>query len=70
MWFGSSSEQFHPATITYSNNIFSKHPDNYFRNWKKIYLNYCDGSGHQGTRKDPVEVDGQKIYFRGHNITV
>ncbi len=32
-------------------------------------MNYCDGSGHQGTKKDPIEINGQKIYFRGHNIT-
>lgn len=31
---------------------------------------YCDGSGHQGTRKNPVSYKGTNLYFRGHNVTV
>ena len=30
---------------------------------------YCDGTGHQGFKKDPVEYNGTKLWFRGHNST-
>jgi hypothetical protein len=56
--------------MTNTENILSRHPNSYFRNWKKIFLNYCDGSGHQGSVKDPVTIDGEQIYFRGHDIKV
>ena len=29
----------------------SDHEDNYFKDWKKVYIMYCDGAGHQGYRK-------------------
>jgi len=32
-------------------------------------MRYCDGAGHQGYRKEPIEYNGSKLYFRGHNIT-
>jgi len=31
---------------------------------------YCDGSGHQGARKDPIKYKDTFLYFRGHNLTV
>lgn len=38
---------------------FSKCKNNeLFYNWNRIYLLYCDGSGHQGYTKDLVEYDG------------
>lgn len=33
-------------------------------------MSYCDGTGHQGYKKDPVVYKGKKIFFRGHNITI
>lgn len=45
-------------------------PLNNFKNWTKVALKYCDGSGHQGTRANPISYKGTKLYFRGHNITV
>ena len=30
---------------------------------------YCDGTGHQGYRKEPVNYKDTMLYFRGHNIT-
>ena len=44
--------------------------DNYFKTWSKVYLKYCDGSGHQGTRSEPVAYKERKLYFRGNNITI
>ena len=32
-------------------------------------MKYCDGTGHQGYRKEPVEYNGVKLWFRGHNAT-
>lgn len=43
---------------------------NNFKDWKRILITYCDGSGHQGTRKEPVVYKDAKLYFRGHNVTV
>jgi len=33
-------------------------------------MNYCDGSGHQGSRSEPVLYKGAQLYFRGQNITL
>jgi len=30
--------------------LLSDEAGNYFKSWTKVYLKYCDGSGHQGTR--------------------
>jgi hypothetical protein len=49
MWLGSSN-YFSPHT-TYSEGILSKDARSHFRDWKKVFFNYCDGSGHQGTKK-------------------
>lgn len=53
---GSSTS--YPASYTLSNGIFSDDDDNYFRGWTRIYLKYCDGSGHQGTRSFPILYKG------------
>lgn len=49
--------------------ILSKDPRNNFKDWKKVMLIYCDGSGHQGTKFEPVQVRDTQLYFRGYNIT-
>ena len=38
-------------TVTFSNGIMSDDKDNYFNGWTRIFLKYCDGSGHQGSKK-------------------
>jgi hypothetical protein len=48
-WIGSSKLNVDSYTI--NEGIFSKDENNYFKDWKKVYLSYCDGMGHQGTRK-------------------
>ena len=39
-----------------------------FFNWNVAYLPYCDGSSFSGNRSDPVEVEGEMLYFRGKRI--
>ena len=41
-----------------------------FWDWTRVYLKYCDGSGHQGTRSSPLNYKGRDLYFRGQNITI
>jgi len=48
----------------------SDSPNNIFSTWTVIHLKYCDGTGHQGYRKDPLAYKSTKLYFRGHNITI
>jgi hypothetical protein len=57
-------------TLSFSQGILSDDEDNYFRTWTKVFLKYCDGSGHQGTRSKPILYKGADLYFRGQNITV
>ena len=49
--------------------ILSDH-NNPFKEWTLIHMKYCDGTGHQGYRKDPVLYKGSKLWFRGHNNTI
>jgi hypothetical protein len=48
----------------------SDSPTNIFNTWTVVHLKYCDGTGHQGYKKDPIVYNSSKLYFRGHNITV
>lgn len=41
-----------------------------FHDWTKVYLKYCDGSGHQGTRSLPLNYKNKDLYFRGQNVTI
>jgi hypothetical protein len=57
------------ATINPTEGIYSKNPNNHYREATRVYLRYCDGSGHQGTRALPISHKGKDLFFRGHNIT-
>lgn len=39
-----------------------------FYNWNYVYINYCDGTGHQGYASKPYDVGGKPVYFRGERI--
>lgn len=65
---GSSTN--YPDSYSWDNGIFSEDPNNYFSNWTRVYLSYCDGAGHQGTRSDPILYKGAELFFRGQNITI
>lgn len=60
----------YPPTMTHSSGVLSGAEDNYFKNWTKVYMKYCDGSGHQGTRSDPIAYKDTKLFFRGQNVTM
>ena len=38
-----------------------------FGNWTTVFVLYCDGSSYTSYREDPIDVNGQKIWFRGRN---
>lgn len=57
-------------TISQSTGILSDVADNHFKDWTIARLKYCDGTGHQGYKKDPVSYKGKDLYFRGHNVTI
>lgn len=41
-----------------------------FIGWTRIFLAYCDGAGHQGSRTEPIKYKNASLYFRGTNITL
>lgn len=47
-----------------------RYKDVTFYNWNRIYVIYCDGSGHQGLIHQPVKLNGKTLYFRGYNNTM
>ena len=36
--------------------------------YNHVLLKYCDGNSFSGNRDAPIEVNGDKLYFRGHRI--
>ena len=45
---GSSTS--YPGHVSWSSGALSDDGDNYFNGWTRIFMKYCDGSGHQGSR--------------------
>jgi O-palmitoleoyl-L-serine hydrolase len=43
---------------------------NPFHTWNRVFLPYCDGSVHVGSRLSPVEYKNTSLYFRGSNNTL
>lgn len=56
--------------MTLNQGSISIDDQNNFKDWKRVLLMYCDGSGHQGTKTSPVLYKNSSLYFRGHNVTV
>lgn len=65
---GSSTN--YPSTVVETFGIFSDDRENYFVNWTKIHLRYCDGAGHQGSRSEAILYKGAQLFFRGQDITL
>ena len=69
-WEGSS--KFLPPSYMFNLESFGigdkNQISNKFANWTKVVLLNCDGTFFQGYNKDPVEHEGQKLYFRGSVI--
>ena len=42
----------------------------HFWNWTKVFVPYCDGSFHQGSRREGVNYKNTTLYFRGSNNTL
>lgn len=42
--------------------------ENLYYNWTKVFINYCDGSLHQGDNASPIPYKDTKLYFRGSRI--
>lgn len=41
-----------------------------FFDWTRVFVPYCDGSEHMGTRQIPISYKGLDLYFRGTNNTI
>lgn len=41
-----------------------------FSEWTKVWVPYCDGGLHQGTRNRPISYKDKFLYFRGTNNTL
>ena len=41
-----------------------------FYNWHKVEIPYCDGTGNQGFKKDPVKFDTENLFFKGYINTL
>lgn len=63
------SSKFWPEQLQGEGYLSTNPAESDFANWTKIVLGYCDGSFHQGYRKDPISYRGDKLYFRGSLIT-
>lgn len=50
--------------------IMAEEDNNQFKDWTRVYIRYCTGTGHQGYRKDPIKYKDTSLYFRGHNATI
>jgi hypothetical protein len=65
-----SSSQF-PEYLPFDNRtLISSDSSNPFKEWTRVYVPYCDGSIHQGSKQEPIEYNGKKLYFRGSDNTL
>ena len=60
----------YPEKLIIGDGILSDNFQNIYRNWTVIHMKYCDGTGHQGYKKEAVDYQGHKLHFRGHNSTI
>jgi len=67
---GQGSSTSYAPSYQFNDGVLSVNNQNNFKDWTRVLLKYCDGSGHQGTRKNPIPYKGTNLYFRGHNVTV
>ncbi len=59
-------------TITSIDHVYSgdKSEDVVYYNWNRVFVIYCDGSGHQGYIDKPFNLNGKDLYFKGSNNTL
>ena len=63
------SSKGYAKTLDLGQGILSNNVNNSFKTWTKVFLKYCDGAGHQGSRPVPFYYKGASLFFRGNNIT-
>lgn len=56
------------ADFTIMSNLERVNPLYY--NWTKVFVPYCDGVLHQGTRASSIPYQGTNLFFRGMNSTL
>jgi len=39
--------------------------DEYFKNWSKVYIKYCDGTTYVGHKAESFDANGTPLWFRG-----
>lgn len=39
-----------------------------FHDWNVAYFQYCDGASFSGNANDPMVVEGNKLWYRGHRV--
>lgn len=49
---------------------FDPSTNEFFSAYNKVFINYCDGTGHQGYRSQPIQFNGTDLHFRGTNNTL
>ena len=62
------SSAYWPATYTDTSNVVSSLPVNPFANFTRIFVPYCSGDVHLGTRLEVVSPSAFPFYFSGHLI--
>ena len=63
------SSKNYTKTLDVGQGILSNNANNSLKTWTKVFIKYCDGAGHQGSRANPLSYKGESLYFRGNNIT-
>lgn len=59
-----------PETLTIPGGYLSTDPAlSKFATWTKVFINYCDGSLHQGSTDTPFSYKDTQLYFRGADNT-
>lgn len=67
---GSSTN--YPPTRSFDNWAFLAPDDtiNPFHTWNRIFIPYCDGTLHTGSRLDAIKYKDRSLFFRGSNNTI
>lgn len=62
----------YPPTRSFDNWAFLAPDDriNPFHTWNRIFIPYCDGSLHTGSKLDAIKFKDRNLYFRGSNNTI
>lgn len=64
------SSNTYPASLSVAVGLLGNNAKNSFAGYTKVWLRYCDGSGHQGRREAPIPYKGINLFFRGNDITI